>query len=287
MASLKDVKYRLTAIQKTKQITRAMNMVACAKLRSAQRSIEQFRPYLKKYNEVLNLSLAQSISIRHPLLNRQNSNVVCIIFIAPDKGLCGGFVINLINKTKELVHTLQEEGKEYVFYCLGKKSTEFIRKMGYPIQKSIVECMSSVSYTLAIEVMNDIQEAFLKSTFSEVYCVYGEFKSLMQQLPSYEVILPFQPKEIEEDSVKDIVFSPPVNILLEDLIPNLIRIQIYKNILSTVASEHAARMIAMDNATGNCTDMIKSLSRLYNKVRQASVTSELMDIVGGAEALNG
>lgn len=291
MPSLKDVKMKIVGVGKTKQITKAMNMVASAKLRGAQAKIERFRPYADKYRQVIGELAGNTERAGHPLLDRHEEDRHCaIIIITSDRGLCGSFNSNIIQRALSIAREKKSQGKEVTFICIGRKGRDAARKAGYKIERAYADCMGGIDFPLAMSIGEEAIAGYENHAFDEVWLVYGQFLSMGQQPPVAKPLLPLSPPKVQEDHVlakSDYVYEPDENKLLSDLLPRYINVQIYSALLDTSASEHAARMAAMDNATRNCNEMIQTLTLLYNKTRQATITSELIDIVGGAEALNG
>ncbi|HCO11795.1 MAG TPA: ATP synthase F1 subunit gamma [Desulfonauticus sp.] len=284
-ASLRDIKRKIDAVKKTKQITKAMNMVASAKLRNAQLRIERFRPYADKYYEIIaDLSGRADASI-HPLLEkREEVKKVGIVLVTSDKGLCGAFNTNLCNAAKKLALEKKAEGKEVKFICVGKKGRNFFKKTEFEIIDAKVDVLNTFDFQLANEIGEFLISNFLNQELDEVYAVFGKFVTVIKQEPVVNKILPVE-SEAEAGVSSEYIFEPSVEGLLAELLPRYVKVQVYRALLDTSASEHAARMTAMDNATKNCDELVNSLTLVFNKVRQASITSELMDIVGGAEAL--
>jgi F-type H+-transporting ATPase subunit gamma len=293
MASLKDVKQKIASVQKTKQITRAMNMVASAKLRKAQARIERFRPYAEKYYELL-ADLAGGVDTSvHPLLEaREEINNVGVMLITSERGLCGAFNGNIIQKAVQLGNEKKHQGKAVKFYCVGKKGRDQIRKREqFELVKGHTGVMDNFDFALANQLGVEIIHAFQEHELDEVHLVYGRFESVVRQVPYALQILPVTQEQVAEESTggtsAEYSYEPSVEGILSELLPRFVKVQIYRGMLETSASEHAARMTAMDNATQNCDDMISRLTLAYNKARQAAITAELLDIVGGAEALKG
>ncbi len=296
MPSLKDVKNKIASVQKTKQITKAMNMVASAKLRKAQMRIERFRPYAEKFYDLLG-DLAGGVEAgAHPLLEvRDEVKKVGIMLITSDRGLCGAFNTNLIQMARQLARRKAGEGKEVGFYCAGKKARDQIRKSEFEIIEEQVNCMDTFDFTLAAAFGDEIIRAYTEQELDEVHLIYGRFVSVARQESTTLQILPVTQEEAgagpgEESPVEpgaQYVYEPSVDGILSELLPRFVKVQIYRGMLETSASEHAARMSAMDNASNNCDEMISNLTLAYNKARQAAITAELLDIVGGAEALKG
>lgn len=287
MASLKDIKYKVVAIQKTKQITRAMNMVSTAKLRSAQRNAEQFARYRKEYDILLYSMLRMNPEYTHPLLHSEGmSSDVGVIFITPDRGLCGAFSVGLIQRFQEFYTQHVKKGNQVYCYCLGRKGYDAVKKTDCNIIGYDIGTLSSITFRDIQKIAHTMQSSFTEGKIGGLYLIYGHFISLLSQESAQKQVLPIIPHENEGESDIDVIYEPNSIYLLDTILPSIVEITIYDAVLDTIVSEHAARMIAMNNATKNCDDLIASFSRLYNKVRQAAVTKELMDIVGGAEALN-
>jgi len=297
MATLKDVKLKIAGVKKTKQITKAMNMVAASKLRGAQNAMDAFRPYALKFAEVLG-SLAENAGEEaSPLLvPREEVKRINVIMCTSDRGLCGGFNTNLIEKTRDFTQEKKQEGLDVSLTCFGKKGRDWARKDGSRIADEFLGIVGGrFDFGIASEVGRKLITAFLDGEYDEVYVVYSEFVSMARQVPIVKQLLPIPPIASAEDEpvaedapyLPEHICEPSAPELLGELLPRNVFVQIYSALLETSTSEHAARMAAMDNATKACKDMIESLTLTYNKARQAAITAELMDIVGGAEALKG
>ena len=288
MPSLKDVKNKIAGVKKTKQITRAMNMVASAKLRKAQDRIVCFRPYAEKFYDILGDLSSRADHDAHPLLEvREEVRTIGIVLITSDKGLCGSFNMNLIQRALKLAEAKHNEGKTVTFYCVGKKGRDAVRKRGYTVSTAHIDEMNVFDFSLANTIGMEVIDAYLDGSLDEAHIVYGEFVSFIRQDPKHLQMLPIvtDGESEETGAASEYIYEPSVEGLLAEILPRFIKVQVYRGLLDTSASEHAARMTAMDNATSNCDDMISSLTLVYNKTRQAAITTELMDIVGGAEAL--
>ena len=297
MATLKDIQLKIAAVKKTKQITKAMNMVAASRLRGAQTSMEAFRPYASKFSEVLG-SLAQRAGEEsNPLLvPREEVKKVHLVLCTSDRGLCGGFNANLIEKAETFVNERIGGGIDFSFTNIGKKGRNWCRKEKLQIASEHLGVVGgSFGFNVAATIGKTLVDAFLQGTYDEVYLVYAEFISMARQLPVLQQLLPMLPietgktEETEEAGtyLPEHICEPSTDSLLGDMLPRNVYVQIYSGLLETSTSEHAARMMAMDNATKACNDMLENLTLVYNKARQAAITAELMDIVGGAEALKG
>ena len=295
MASLKDVKTKIGGVKKTSQITSAMNMVAAAKLRGAQQKMEDFRPYTEKFNQAMSSLSANMESGQFPLMEVREVQTVEIVIVTSDRGLCGSFNANIFKVTEKLIAQYEAEGKKVSLVCVGKKGNAYFRKTG-KVRKAYTEIMGSFQMFNARSIAQDIAANFLAAESDKVQVIYGKFQSVAVQSPEVEVLLPVQPEISEAEggaaepgpvAAGDYIYEPSPTEIMDVLLPLYMNVMIYHAMLETGASEHAARMTAMDNATRACKDMIHDLTLLYNKARQAGITAELMDIVGGAEALKG
>ena len=290
MAALRDIKRKITAVQKTKQITRAMNMVAASKLRSAQTRMENFRPYAIHFMDVLKSLALRVDSKSHPLLAVREPKKVRVIVITSDRGLCGGFNTNLIKTTERFLREKKAAGLEVSLISVGRKGRDYFRKKESSVNAH-VDILSKFDMSLAMQVGEDVIPSFISEEYDELYLIYSEFRTVAIQRPAVVRLLPIpsvgSEEDVEPDKRLDYIYEPSEEALLDQLLPMYIRVLIYRALLETVAGENAARMMAMDNATSNCDDLVNSLTLMFNKTRQAAITKELMDIVGGAEALSG
>jgi F-type H+-transporting ATPase subunit gamma len=226
----------------------------------------------------------------HPLLaKREEKKTVGIVLVTSDRGLCGSFNVNLIKAALKLAAEKKAQGLTVKFYCVGKKGRDAVRKAEYEILVQYRDVMNSFDFTLASKLGQELINSFLDNTLDEVVLVYGEFISLGRQVPVAQNILPISGDQAGipevQSSGKEYIYEPSVEGLLAELLPRFIKVQVYRGMLDTSASEHAARMSAMNNATRACDDMTNALTLLYNKTRQAAITRDLMDIVGATEAL--
>jgi F-type H+-transporting ATPase subunit gamma len=296
MASLKSVKNKISAVKKTKQITKAMNMVAASRLRGAQTSMDGFRPYAAKFAEVLS-SLAQKGGAESNalLVPRETVAKVHIVLMTSDRGLCGGFNANLINRAEALAKEKRAEGKEVSFTCFGRKGRTWARKFGVTLTDDYIGIVGAkFGFNVAATAARKLVNAYLDGASDEIYLIFAEFVSMAKQIPVTRQLLPIPPMQAAEATVSadqpfmaEHICEPSAGELLGELLPRSISVMVYSALLETSTSEHAARMAAMDNATKACNDMIGSLTLAYNKARQSAITADLMDIVGGAEALKG
>ena len=288
MATLRDIQRKIGAVKKTRQITRAMNMVAAAKLRNTQSRMENFEPYAEKFAKVLE-NLARRIDPEiHPLLMRKDvvSKVELLHFTA-DRGLCGSFNVNSIAMAEKWIRNQQKRGVDCSLTLVGKKGRDFFRKRNYPITTTYTNIYDTMDIAFVNQMTNDFIARFLEDEVDEVYMIYSRFLGMAKQEPTSVKLIPIEPPRGEEkkEGTTDYLCEPSAEALLIELLPKHISVQIYNAFLQQETSEHAARMAAMDNATKNCSEMLENLTLVYNKARQAAITAELMDIVGGAEAL--
>lgn len=290
MAALKDIKRKITAVQKTRQITRAMNMVAAAKFKSAQTRMENFRHYAVKFTEVLNSVALRADAEAHPLLAVREPKRLRIVCMTADRGLCGGFNNNLIKATERFMKEKQGEGREMSLTPIGRKARDYFRKKATVIDAR-ADIFGKFDMDLALQISQDLIEPFISEDYDELYLIYNTFISVALQRPTVVRLFPLPAigsgPESDPDPGKgpDYIYEPSADALLGTLLPMYVRILLFRALVETSAGENGARMAAMDNATRNCEEMIQSLTLKYNKVRQSAITAELMDIVGGTEAL--
>jgi len=295
MASLKDVQNKIAAVKKTKQITKAMNMVATSRLRGAQTNMENFRPYAVKFTEVLGSLAQKSGEEASPLLlPREEVKKLHVVLCTSDRGLCGGFNVNLTERANSFITDKSGHGIEISFTNFGKKGRDWCRKQKIPrVDEHIGVVGTSFGFNVAANAGRKLVEGYLNGDYDEVYVVYSEFLSMGRQVPTLKQLLPIPPIETAEDEkeseeyLAEHICEPSADSLLGELLPKSVNVTLHSSLLETSTSEHAARMAAMNNATNACNDLIENLTLAYNKARQASITAELMDIVGGAEALKG
>ncbi len=290
MPTLRDIRKRLKAIQSTKKITAAMKMVAASKMRRVQDRMLNFRPYASRMGTVLtDLASAAEREI-HPLLALRMKKNVEVLVIASDKGLCGAFNTNITRAANNYVNNLKKEGVGLTLSVVGRKSRDFFKRRNVPMRNAWVGLSGRISYTNAQEIAGSLIEGYTGETFDEVIVIYNEFKSMIAQKVTIMKLLPvgaLEGGEVQKESsmTVDYIYEPSRAALFERLLPKYIETQVYRALLESSASEEAARMTAMENATKNCSELITKITLLANKVRQASITKELMDIVGGVEAL--
>lgn len=297
MAKLKEVQLKISGVKKTKQITSAMKMVASSKLRGAQMSMEAFRPYAGKYAEVLGSLAERAGDQASPLLEpREEVKKIGVVLCTSDRGLCGGFNSGLINKAISFLKEYSEKNIEVSFTNFGKKGFDWCRNNNKIVEDKHLGIIGSrFGFNIASVAGRKMIDGFLDGTYDEVYVIYSEFLSMAKQVPTVKKLLPIPPIEVEGEGIEaeeegfmaEHICEPSPDELLNEMLPKNLYIQLFSAFLETSTSEHAARMTAMDNATRACNDMIAELKTIFNKARQAAITADLMDIVGGAEALKG
>ncbi|MGD0283650.1 MAG: ATP synthase F1 subunit gamma [Dissulfurispiraceae bacterium] len=290
MAGLKEIRKRIGSVKSTKQITKAMKMVAAAKFRKAQTRIVELRPYADKMHAVLS-GLARTVETGHPLLEVRPRKKVEVMVLTSDKGLCGAFNTNIMKASIKLIKEIQSEGVEVSVSAIGKKGADLFRRRNQAVRRSWTGISGRISYMNAKEIAADIIENYTGELIDEVVLVYNEFKSALVQKVSVVRLLPLaavaghtEQPDLQEEAL-NFLYEPSQQAIFDNLLPKNLEIQVFRALLDSQASEEAARMTSMENATKAADDMISSLTLQYNKARQASITKELMDIVGGVEAL--
>lgn len=286
MANLKAIRNRIASVKGTQKITRAMKMVAAAKLRRAQENILSLRPYANDVMEVLSDVAALTETDDHPLLARRDPDRVMLVVLTSDRGLCGGFNSNINRRTEEHIRETSNVHEEASLAIIGRKGRDYFRRRDVTIRHEMMEIFEDLNWDKAAEVARTIIHEYSQGDLDAVYLVYNEFKSVISQKVVVEPLLPIVPAESQEGRV-EFIYEPNKEALLDRLLPMYVEVEVYRALLESVASEFGARMTAMDNATKNAAEMIESLTLQYNKARQAAITSELLEVVAGAEALKG
>jgi F-type H+-transporting ATPase subunit gamma len=290
MAALKDIKNKIVGVKKTQQITKAMNMVAAAKLRGAQSRMEDFRPYASKFAAVMGQLAGTANPSTFPLMAVRPVKTVLVVPITADRGLCGSFNANILNTAEKFAKAQVAEGRQVKMACIGRKAVNYFKSKDYEVVYRLSDVMGNVQMFNARGAGQEFIRLFLDGQVDEVQVIYGRFVNVVTQKPTLKKILP-----ISSEGLGDVgaagntayTYEPEPETILNNLMPMYINVQIFHAMLETAASEQAARMTSMDNATRACKDIISSLTLTYNKARQGAITKELMDIVGGAEALKG
>ena len=286
MPSLQGLRRKIGSIKNTQKITKAMKMVAAAKLKRAQERILAARPYAQKMAVVL-ASLAGRVNRQgHPLLRKPSGTRLELLVVTSDRGLCGAFNANILRKAVEFLREKQDAGYTVTVSIVGRKGRDFFRRRPWPRRQEWIGMFDRLSYEHALDIGGDIVQQFTTGTFDELYLVYNEFKSIIQQRMVIEKLLPIESLDPEDGMLGGgYLFEPNEEDLLRILLPKHIEVQAFHALLESSAAELGARMAAMDGATRNAGELIKKLTLYYNKTRQAAITKELMDIVGGAEAV--
>lgn len=283
MATLKEIKNRITAVKSTEKITKAMKMIAATKLKRAQDRIIATRPYAYKMSELLSYLVSASENIISPLMVQREVKNRIIVIVTGDRGMCGSFNTNII---KYSTNYLDEIGIETPIITVGKKGNDYFTKRKYNVIKSFIHLFSNLDITISNEIANYIVNGYLNNEFDLVEIIYNEFKSVVKQVVKKEQFLPLaKPKEKTVTELTGYIYEPSSKLILEELIPKHLKVQFWKTLLESNAAELGARMTAMELATKNAEDLIKYLNLMYNKARQEAITKELLEIVSGAEAL--
>ncbi|MCX5716968.1 MAG: ATP synthase F1 subunit gamma [Nitrospirae bacterium] len=289
MPTLRDIKRRIKAVHSTSKITKAMKMVAASKFRKAQQRMFELRPYADRMSAVLSSLAGSAESEIHPLLAVRPRKNVDIIVLTSDRGLCGAFNSNILRVASKHISHLRKEGFEVNVSAIGRKAVDYFKRRNVPLKKSWVGISGRISYANAQEIATDIIERYTNEATDEIILAYNEFKSVAAQKVVVTRLLPLASIEAAVGTlpVFNFIYEPSKENIFNNLLPKNVEIQLFRALLESQASEEAARMSAMENATKAANDMINSLTLQFNKARQASITKELMDIVGGVEALKG
>lgn len=285
MANLKEIRIRITSIGSTMKITSAMKMVSAAKLKKAQDAIVQMRPYSNKLSELLqNLSSTLDMDDGGAFTEERKIEKVLIVAITSNRGLCGGFNSNVIKEVKHIVDS-KYTGKKVSLLTIGKKGNDILKK-NFDIYKNESEVYDDLNFGNVAVIAEDLMKQFEEGAYDRIELVYNRFKNAATQILTEEQFLPIVPADSESVTSADYIFEPNKADIVEGLIPKSLKMQLYKAIRDSFAAEHGARMTAMHKATDNATELRDDLLLIYNKARQASITNEILEIVGGAEALN-
>ncbi len=287
MASLKSIKKRIVSVKNTRQITKAMKMVSAAKLRRAQENVVAARPYAKKLGEVLDRLAKSQDEPESPLLQKRISQKALLIVVTSDRGLCGGFNANICKAAERFIREKKGEFAEISVLTIGRKGFEFLKNR-QKIHKNYGNILSNLSYPTAALLAQEVIEGFIEEEYDEVFLLFNAFRSVMSQDITLQQLLPIVPEvTADEEYAPEYIYEPSKGELLAELLPKHIEVQMFKALLESVASEHGARMTAMDSASKNATEMIGKLTLQYNRARQAAITTELMEIISGAESIKG
>jgi F-type H+-transporting ATPase subunit gamma len=285
MATLKAIRKRISSIRNTQQITKAMKMVSAAKLRRAQEAAVQARPYADKMIELLKNLSARVPREAHPLLKAREEHKIDLVLFTSDRGLCGGYNANLIRAAESFTRR-EGSGKEINLVLVGRKGADHFRRRRAQIADRHVNVLATPAEELASVIAEKVIERFIKGETDAVYILYSHFRSALSQVPTLQKLLPVAVSETENpEQLTEYLYEPGVEALLASLLPRVTEVALFRALLEATASEHGARMTAMDSATSNASKMMGSLTLQMNRARQASITRELMEIVGTAEAL--
>lgn len=293
MANLKEVKARIQSVESTQQITKAMKMVAAAKLRRAQDRIIQMRPFSQKLSAVMkNISSSIDTSqVENPYAEIRNAENVLLVVVTSDRGLCGAFNSNVFKFTKRIIEekyaAVEARGGLYIM-PIGKRSNEYFTKRGYQTIRDHWDLFHRLTFEEVIKAAEEALDGFASGRFDRVELVYNEFKNVATQILRNEVLLPVTQESGSDEAEfvdTDYLYEPSQSYIFQEIVPKSLKIQFYKALLESNASEHGARMTAMDQATDNAQELLKELRLTYNRTRQAAITKEILEIVGGAEAL--
>jgi F-type H+-transporting ATPase subunit gamma len=299
MANVRDLRTRIRSVRSTQQITRAMYLVSASKMRKSQERIIAVRPYARKMLEVLSSLAARANPESHPLLVRRPEERALVVVVTADKGLCGSFNTNILNRARAVLDEMQASGKTVQVDVIGRKARDWFKHRSYTVRRTEVDIFKSIDVSHAVDLGRDLVKVFTAGEVDSVYLVYNEFKSVIQQRPIVETLLPIPLSIFEEAAAamlaeaglpagmqpRDYIYEPDDLTLFDGLLPRHVGTQIYRALLESAAAEQGARMTAMDNATRNATEMIDTLTLKMNKIRQASITKEILEVVSGAEAL--
>ncbi len=288
MASGKDLKRRIASVKSTQQITKAMKMVAAARLRRAQEAIVKARPFAAAIKQTVeNIVSDEAIRDAHPLLAKRPVKRVNVFLITSDRGLCGGFNSSLVKRAEALYRSEASKYEKFVFTCIGKKGYEYLTLRKIPVVQYHQDFQKGMTYARVHALGKEAIEGFLSGEFDEIRVIFSEFRSAVSQVSQTVNLLPVEIPQEQTAGAQgvDFLFEPSREDVLTELLPRYFMARLYKSLLENTASEHGARMAAMDSATKNAGEMIRKLTLEYNKVRQAGITKELLEIVSGAEAL--
>jgi F-type H+-transporting ATPase subunit gamma len=287
MPSLKSIRNRIRSVKSTQQITRAMKMISAARLRRAQEAVTAARPYAQKMDLVLKGVASRADLSGHPLLSQRTKKKVELVVLTSDRGLCGGFNANIIRGAQRFLFENSDAYESITLRTLGRKGYEFFRRREVTIRKDHAGLLTKLNFGAAEGLARELTEIYQAGEVDAVYFIYNEFISAVSQKVSVEQLLPIPAPQVEERSASSVeyLYEPNREQLLADLLPRYLATKVWRAMLESVASEHGARMSAMDSATNNAKDMIGKLTLQYNRSRQAAITKELVEIVSGAEAL--
>jgi len=284
MASLRDIKRRIDSVRSTQKITRAMKMVAAAKLRRAQDAIVRARPYAQELGKLVDALVLRADAGAHPLLRQTLEGKVVLLVFTSDRGLCGGFNASIVNETMRLLRG-DFANREVELIVVGRKGVDLFRRRNCTLRETHIGLLDGDSMEASRNLVDGIVQGFIDGTIGELYCVFNEFRSALTQTVSVERLLPLERSDDTGVVATDYLYEPSMETVLERLLIHDLYIQMHRMIHESAASEHGARMTAMESATNNASDMIERLTLQYNRARQDAITKEMLEIIGGAEAL--
>ena len=289
MASLKDIKKRIASVKSTQQITKAMKMVSASKLRRAQEAVVAARPYADKMADVLS-SLALRVDAEsNPLLAVRDKGKALVVLITGDRGLCGGFNVNISKAAERFIREKGQDYESYELLIVGRKGNDYLKRRSGMVITKVYENLvgtKQVSYPTGALLGQEVIDLYRSGEYDGVFLVYNAFQSVMTQALTVTQLLPIVPKKVDEGAqVTDYIYEPNAKTVLEEILPKHIEVQIFRSLLESSASEHGARMTAMDSASKNASEMIGKLTLQYNRARQAAITKELLEIISGAESI--
>jgi len=287
MPSLKSIKKRIASVKNTRQITKAMKMVSAAKLRRAQEAVVAARPYARKLQQVLSSLALREEAGAHPLLTERGKGRALVVLLTGDRGLCGGFNANVSKATERFVRANDHGYEGYDLMVIGRKGRDYLKtRAGMNLVKVYENITGSINYATARLIGEEVVEAYVAERYDAVFLIFNAFRSAISQEVTIDQLLPIVPMQVEEGAhVAEYLYEPSRTEVLEQILPKNVEVQIFRGLLESVASEHGARMSAMDSASKNASEMIGKLTLQYNRARQAAITKELMEIISGAESI--
>jgi len=287
MANLRELRKRIASVKNTQKITNAMKMVSAARLRRAEEAIKSARPFADKMRDVLMSLAARTNPGAHPLLDVRPPKKALLILITADRGLCGAFNANLNRRSEAFVREMNEKGVQVDMINVGRKGHDYFRRRKMNLVEAFINVMNNITYELSGRVVSVAVDKFTTGEYEEVYVLFNSFRSAVRQIITLRKLLPVTPEEEDWKRKREYLYEPSEEALLDSILPRYVQVQVFTGMLDSVAAEHGARMTAMEAATSNADEMIYRLTMKLNRLRQESITTELMEIVGGAEALKG
>jgi F-type H+-transporting ATPase subunit gamma len=288
MAKTQDIKRRIRSVQNTRQLTKAMKMVSAAKLRRAQEAVTAARPYAEQMGDILSSVAGRVTADMSPLLAEREQRRIEVVLLSGDKGLCGSFNSQILKTAQRFLADVGPD-VESSLSLVGKRGRDFFRRRHPNCRRTWIDVFRDVNFPLAQEIADDQMDRFIAGDVDAVYLLFNRFKSTMSQVPVVQKLLPIEPPTVEADeggAIQEYIYEPGAAALLDTLLPQSVQMQVYQALLESCAAEHAARMTAMDSATRNAGELIEKLTLHMNRVRQAAITTEIIEVVSGAAALS-